>query len=436
MVRLSGLLLWGYMACAVAASTAETTLDNGLKVIVREDHRSPVVVVQVSYRAGSIDEKDGKTGLAHMLEHMMFKGAAKVPAGEFSRIVNKFGGEDNAYTTADFTSYYQIYAADRLPLALELEADRMGGLRWDDKEFQQEQRVVMEERRWRTEDSPSGMALERFSAVANMASPYRRPTIGWMQDIEGLRMSDAQDWYQRWYAPNNAVLVVAGDVMPEQVFTQVQQYFGSISRRSVPDAVVPHEPSPPGERRLTLHLPGKVPALYLGFNVPGMHTAKDLQEVYALRMLAGVLDEGESARLQAKIVRGRQIAAAVGSDYGGVSRGDALFVLTGVPATGHGLDELETSLKEEIHAVQENPPSADEVARVQAQLTASEVYKNDSVAAMAATISQFEAVGLSWKDVDAFAERLKAVTPEQIQAVARKYLTQDRMTITRVEPQS
>ncbi|HEX4869763.1 MAG TPA: pitrilysin family protein, partial [Moraxellaceae bacterium] len=289
---------------ARAAATTEFTLANGLKVVVREDHRAPVLAVQVWYRIGSAFEPDGLTGMSHALEHMMFKGTARVPAGEFSRVVSLYGGTDNAFTTDDYTAYYQVYTADKLPLALELEADRMRNLVLRPEDFAQEIRVVMEERRLRTDDSPDGVAGERFLSLAYLTSPSRVPTIGYMRDLEKMTLEDLRRWYDTWYAPNNATLVVAGDVDPAVVRAQAERFFGPLAPRALPAVRVPRELPEPGDRFLSLQLPAKVPALYLGFNVPSLNTAP-AGDAEALRMLAGVLDEGFSARLETRLVRGQ-----------------------------------------------------------------------------------------------------------------------------------
>ncbi|NNM51109.1 MAG: insulinase family protein [Pseudomonadales bacterium] len=439
MRKISGLIFgaaYCWLASNVEAATADMTLDNGLRVVVREDHRSPVVVVEVAYRVGAVDEKDGKTGLAHMLEHMMFKGTAKVPGEQYSRIVAHYGGEENAFTTDDFTAYYQVESADRLPLALELEADRMEGLSLKAEDFKEEHRVVMEERRWRIDDNPMALAGEHFSAVANMASPYRRPTIGWMPDIQGLTIEDVRDWYHRWYAPNNAVLVIVGDVDTKQVMAEAQHFFGGLKAHPLPFAVVPREPEVPGQRCLKLHVKTQVPTLLMAFNAPGLRTAGHLEDVYALTMLAGILDQGDSSRMEQDLVRGQQIASTADVSYSGIARGDTLVEFSGIPAQGHGLADLRTAFMKEIKALQDKPPSDEEMKRVMAQLKAADIFSHDSLSGIAESLVGFEAIGLTWHDRDAYMEHLHQVTPEQVQAVARTYLVPERMTVGELEPKS
>ena len=239
-------------SASTAPATHEFTLDNGLKLIVREDHRAPVAVSQLWYKVGSSYETPGKTGLSHALEHMMFKGSAKLGPGESSRILRELGAEENAFTSDDYTAYYQVLASDRLSVAFELEADRLASLRLPPEEFKREIEVIKEERRLRTEDNPSAKAYERFQALAFPASGYHTPTIGWMADLERMTVEELRAWYETWYVPNNATLVVVGDVVPSEVHALAQRYFGSIAQRPLPAAQIPLELSTPGERLLTL----------------------------------------------------------------------------------------------------------------------------------------------------------------------------------------
>ncbi|MDF3031600.1 MAG: ptrA 1 [Moraxellaceae bacterium] len=416
-----------------AAATTEFVLGNGLKVVVREDHRAPVLVVQVWYRVGSSYEPDGLTGMSHALEHMMFKGTPKVPGGEFSRLVSLYGGEDNAFTTDDYTGYYQVYTADKLPLALELEADRMSNLVMRPEDFAQEIRVVMEERRWRTDDNPQALAMERFLTLAWLTSPSRTPTIGWMRDLESLKLEDLKRWYESWYTPNNATLVIAGDVDPHKVKAHVEQYFGSMPARKVPPVRVPREMPEPGERFMRLSLPGKVPALYLGFNVPSINTAKP-GEAQALRMLIGVLDEGISARLETRLVREQQIAAAVSSGYDAFARGDSLFMINAVPAPGRTLEELQAALLAEIEKIKTDVIAEDELKRVYAGFLSADVFERDSVREQASSIGRLESVGQSWRMIDEWPQMLRKVTPAQVRQAAVQYLVPSRRAVLHFIP--
>lgn len=421
------------LAAAEAMRTSEFMLNNGLKLIVREDHRAPVLVVQVWYRVGSAYEPDGLTGMSHALEHMMFKGTQKVPGGEFSRLVALYGGEDNAFTTDDYTAYYQVYTAEKLALALELEADRMSQLQLRPEDFAQEIRVVMEERRLRTDDNPQALALERFLTMAFLTSPSRIPTVGWMADLENMKLEDLQRWYDTWYTPNNATLVVAGDVDPVVVKNYAERYFGPIPARPLPAVRQPRELPEPGERFMRLTLPGKVPSLYLGFNVPSLNTAPP-GEAQALRMLSGVLDEGISARLETRLVRGQQIAAAIASGYDAFSRGDSLFMVRAVPAPGRSLDELQAALLAEIEKLKTEQIGEDELNRVYAGLLSADVFERDSVREQAMSIGTLESVGHSWRLIDEWPQALRQVTAAQVQQVAAKYLVPARRTILQLQP--
>jgi zinc protease len=427
-------------AAAPLASPTERTfehhLDNGLRIIVREDHRAPVMVSQIWYRIGSSYEPIGRTGVSHVLEHMMFKGSPLLPPGEFSKKVAAYGGEENAFTSFDYTGYYQMMSANNLPLSLELEADRMVNATMPDDEFAKEIEVVKEERRLRTDDNPNALVWERFSAAAYVSSGYHHPIIGWMHDLDTLTAQDARDWYHTWYAPNNATLVVVGDVDHQEVFDLAQRYFGKIPRKAVPPAPKALEAPALGERRLKVSAPAKLPALYVGYNVPGLNTATDPSEVYALQMAAGVLDGGTSARLETSLVRGSAIAASASASFDGYSRGDDLFVLTGVPARGQTVATLESALLEQIERLKSQPPSPDELDRVKAQLISGLVYQQDSISSQAYTIGALVSIGRDWREADRVLEQLQAITPERVQAVVRKYLTPERRTVAELVPQA
>lgn len=417
--------------------THEFTLDNGLKVVVREDHRAPVVVSQVWYKVGSSYETPGQTGLSHALEHMMFKGSAKVGPGEASLILRDLGAEENAFTSDDYTAYYQVLASDRLSVAFELEADRLASLRLPPEEFKREIEVIKEERRLRTEDNPSAKAYERFQALAFPASGYHTPTIGWMADLERMTVEELRAWYETWYVPNNATLVVVGDVVPSEVHALAQRYFGSIAQRPLPAAQIPLELSTPGERLLTLHLPTQLPSLMMGFNVPGLATSKNPREVHALRLIGALLDGGYSARLPSRLERGEELVSGAGSSYDAYTRGDSLFVLSATPNVQKGktLGEVEDGLWRQLDDLKNTPPTSEELARVRAQVIAGLVYERDSVTSQATTIGQLETVGLSWHLMDDELADLSAVTPADIQQAARTYFTRDRVSVTHILPE-
>ncbi|SDS52677.1 zinc protease [Pseudomonas asplenii] len=417
--------------------THEFTLDNGLKVVVREDHRAPVVVSQVWYKVGSSYETPGQTGLSHALEHMMFKGSEKVGPGEASLILRDLGAEENAFTSDDYTAYYQVLARDRLGVAFELEADRMASLRLPADEFSREIEVIKEERRLRTEDKPMGKAFERFKALAYPASGYHTPTIGWMADLDRMKVEELRHWYQAWYVPNNATLVVVGDVTPDEVKTLAQRYFGAIPRRDTPPAKIPRELDEPGERQITLHVKTQLPSLMLGFNVPSIATAQDPRSVNALRLIAALLDGGYSARLSSQLERGEELISGGSASYNAYTRGDSLFTLSATPNAQKKktLANAEAGLWRLLDQLKTKPPTAEELERVRAQVIAGLVYERDSITSQATAIGQLETVGLSWKLMDSELADLQSVTPEDIQKAARTYFTRERLSVAHVLPE-
>ncbi|NBF07596.1 M16 family metallopeptidase [Pseudomonas sp. Fl4BN1] len=417
--------------------THEFPLDNGLKVIVREDHRAPVVVSQVWYKVGSSYETPGQTGLSHALEHMMFKGSEKVGPGEASLILRDLGAEENAFTSDDFTAYYQVLARDRLGVALELEADRMASLRLPADEFSREIEVIKEERRLRTDDKPMSKAYERFKAMAYPASGYHTPTIGWMADLNRMKVEELRHWYQAWYVPNNATLVVVGDVTPDEVKTLAQRYFGAIPKRDVPPAKIPMELAEPGERLITLHVKTQLPSLMLAFNVPSIATAEDKRSVNALRLAAALLDGGYSARIPTQLERGEELLSGGSTGYDAYTRGDSLFMLSATPNSQKKktIAQAEAGLWRLLDQLKTTPPSAEELERVRAQVIAGLVYERDSITSQATAIGQLETVGLSWKLMDTELAELQGVTPEDIQKAARTYFTRERMSVAHVLPE-
>ena len=433
-------IIFSFIPLVALAEIQEFTLKNGLKLVVQEDHRAPVVVSQVWYRAGALDEVNGKTGVAHVLEHMMFKGTKKVPAGQFSRLIAAAGGKENAFTGMDYTCYFQQLEKSHLPLSFKLEADRMTNLQITDEEFAKEIKVVMEERRWRTEDKPQSKVNEQFQSTAFRAHPYARPVVGFMNDLEHMTAADAREWYNTWYAPNNATIVVVGDVKTQEVLKLAKQYFGNIKPRKLPARKPQTEPPQIGERRVVVKAPAKLPYLVMGYHVPTLsdkaQTPEQAWEPYALDVLAGVLSGNDSARLNQKLVREAALAVDVGAGYDSTSRGrEALFELEGMPSEGKTITELETALVAQIEKIKTDGVTQQELDRVKAAVIAADVYQRDSMFYQAMQIGQLETMGYSWRLLKEYPEKLKAVTSEQIQAVAKKYLVKDNMTIAILDPQ-
>ena len=418
----------------------EFKLDNGLHLIVQEDHRSPVVVSQVWYRAGALDESNGKTGVAHVLEHMMFKGTKLVPPGQFSRLIAAAGGKENAFTGNDYTCYFQQLEKSKLSLSFKLEADRMANLQLTKVEFDKEIKVVMEERRWRTDDKPQAQVNEEFQAIAYKAHPYQRPVVGWMNDLENMTYLDAQEWYKTWYAPNNATVVVVGDVDAPAVFKLAKEYFGHIKAHDLPARKPQVEPVQKGERRVVVKAPAKLPYLLMGFHTPTLSDApKTLEqewEPYALEVLAGVLSGNNSARLNQQLVREQQVAIDASAGYDSINRGrQSLFELDGTPSEGKTVADLEKALLEQIEKIKISGATEQELNRIKAGVIASEVYKRDSMFGQAMELGTLETTGYSWKLSKEYITKIQAVTSEQVQAVAKKYLIKDSMTVATLDPQ-
>ena len=429
-------VLLGVLLAPVAhANPYETQLKNGLRVIVKEDHRAPTVVNMIWYRAGSMDEKDGYSGVAHALEHLMFKGTKKYKSGEFNRIVAAAGGNDNAFTSRDYTAYFQIVPKRALPQMMALEADRMQNLAFSKAEFASEIKVVMEERRMRTEDNPHALVYEAMNAAAFKAHPYRRPVIGWMDDLENMTWQDAMTWYKDWYTPSNAYVVIVGDVNKDEVFRLAEKYYGSIKPHTLPVRKPQEEPEQKGIKRVTVKAPSTLPYLAMAWKVPKLNDVEKDVDPYALEVLAAVLDGHDAARFSRTLVRETRIAQSAGAGYDGTVRGESTFYLDGQPGEGRSVTELEAALRNELRKVQEQGVSEDELKRVKVQLVASQVYKRDSMMAQAMEIGGIEAAGFRWRDIDPMLEKLKAVTAEQVQAVAKKYFSDDALTIATLDPQ-
>jgi zinc protease len=441
-VKIKTILLTLLMALPLAAKAEiqEFSLKNGLKLIVQEDHRSPVVVSQVWYRAGALDEVNGKTGVAHVLEHMMFKGTKKVAAGQFSRMIAAAGGKENAFTGQDYTCYFQQLEKSHLPLSFKLEADRMANLQITDAEFAKEIKVVMEERRWRTDDKPQSKVNEQFQATSFRAHPYGRPVVGHMNDLENMTAADAREWYNNWYAPNNATIVVVGDVKAQDVYKLAVQHFGKIKQKVLPARKPQIEPAQIGERRVVVKAPGKLPYLVMGYHVPTVSeapkTPEQEWEPYALDMLSGILSGNDSSRLNQKLVRETSMAVDVGAGYDSTSRGrEALFELVGTPAEGKTVADLEAAINTQIELIKTGGVTQQELDRVKASVVSSDVYQRDSMFYQGMQVGQLATMGYDWRMLKTYPEKLKAVTSEQIMAVAKKYLVKDNMTVATLDPQ-
>lgn len=401
----------------VGAEPLEATLRNGLKIVVERDARSPVVVSQLWYRVGSVDEVNGHTGLSHLLEHMMFKGTAKVADGEYSRRIAQAGGKENAFTSRDYTVYFAQLSADKLPLELELEADRMANLLIDESSFRRELEVVKEERRMRTDDQPVGLLQEALHANAFVANPVRYPVIGWMDDLQHARAEDLRNWYRQWYAPNNATLVVVGDVDPAQVIEQADHYFGKLPAASLPVRNPQREPLQQGIKRVEISAPSQLNYLTMAWHVPGLRTTSD-EQAYAYALLEAVLSGDSAARLPRNMVRGGVQAHDAAADYDMMGRGEALFTITASQAMSRKPNELEAAIRQQLQEIVEHGVSEQELARVRLQLDADEIYQRDSLFAQAMQIGTLESLGFSWRNRDLIRKHMQQVTAAQVRQAA------------------
>ena len=430
-------------ATAAAPQAHQFTLSNGLTVIVKPDPRAPTAVNMLWVKVGSMDEVDGTSGIAHMLEHMMFKGTPTLGVGEFSRRVAALGGRENAFTTRDTTAYHQQIPSNKLDEMMRLEADRFANNQWADEEFLKERQVVTEERRMRIEDNPRSQMGEAMSAAMYMASPYRRPVIGWMSDIAAYTPEDARDFYKRWYVPGNAAVVVAGDVDPAEVKRLAEKHFGAIPARAVPTRKPQVEPQQMGLRRIDFKAPAEQAVVALAFQVPGLQsldpaapTRATDDEALALTVLAAVLDGYSGARLERALTQGPdRLADGAGASNSLISRGPKVFYLQGVPAAGTTAAQVEAALRAQVARVAKEGVSEAELHRVKTQWMASEIYKRDSVMGQAQELGSNWVQGFPLDASERTIARLKGVTAAQVQAVAAKYFGDDQLTVGTLVPQ-
>ena len=423
-------------AAAAAPGPQQFTLANGMTLIVQPDRRSPTAVQMVWVRVGSMDEVDGTSGVAHALEHMMFKGTKDIKPGEFSRRVAALGGQENAFTTRDYTGYYQQIPVGSLEQVMKLESDRFANNQWPDDEFKREIEVVKEERRLRTEDQPRALLGEQQNAAVFTASPYHRPVVGWMSDLDAMTPEDARAFLKRWYVPANAVLVVAGDVDVAQVRAMAEKYYGRIASRVVPVRKPRTEPAQRGIRRVELKAPAEQAYVSLAFRIPQLANIDDANsDAWALVVLSAVLDGYAGARLDRALTQGPdRVADSAGAYSGFIGRGPQLFMLDGVPAAGKSPETVEAALRAQVARVARDGVGETELARVKTQWVASETYKRDSVMAQARELGSNWIQGLPLDASERIVARLQSVTAAQVQAVAAKYFGDDQLTVATLRP--
>lgn len=406
-----------------AINVQEHMLDNGLKVLILEDHKAPTATFQVWYRIGSRYESIGKTGLSHLLEHMMFKGTKKHGPKTFSQSIQRIGGMDNAFTTSEYTGYFEFLASDRLGLPIELEADRMRNLVLTNESVLSERDVVMEERRMRYEDDPQNLLFEEVVATAFKNHPYRWPVIGWMSDLKTLNPEDLRQHYATYYAPNNAVIIVVGDVRPEEVLAKIRDAFGRIPAGPEIRTVNAAEDAQYGEKRVFLRKEAELPVVISAYKVPAIHQ----EDGPALDVLSSILSGGKSTRIYKSLVYEKQLALSAWAGYEGMRREPHLFYTGATAARGKSIEDVEKALLAEIERISKEPPTNQEMQKAKNQVEASFIMEQDSFYMQARLIGSFEMIG-GWRLIDTYLEAIRKVTAGDVQRVAAKYLVPEQRT--------
>lgn len=423
------------LSCQTFSQVQEFTLNNGLKILVKEDHRAPIAVSMIWYHVGSADEPGGITGVSHAIEHMMFKGTEKFPLGVFSKTIADIGGQTNAFTSNDYTAFYEKTDASKLATSFELEADRMNHLLLDANEFAKEIKVIQEERRLRTEDNPQALAFERFLATAHLSAPYHHPVIGWMSDLKHMTVDDIRVWYKKYYAPNNATLVVVGDVNPNQVKALAEKYFGALASHPIPERKFQKEPPQLGEKIVHVQAIAKLPLILMGYTVPSVNTAINSYEPYALEVIAGILDAGDSARFTKNLIRNKNIAAGVDTNYNPYARYQTQFTIYGSPSQNHTVGELQNGILKELDDLKKYLVSDKELQRIKNQIIAQKTFEKDSIFGQATELGLLETIGIGWQKADEYTKAINAITPQQVQQTAQDYFQEKSRTIAILEPQ-
>ena len=420
-------LLATFPATAADELVTDFTLDNGMDVVVIEDHRAPVVVHMVWYRAGSADETPGTSGVAHFLEHLLFKATDNLESGELSKVVAENGGTDNAFTSFDYTAYFQRVAADRLSLMMSMEADRMRNIRLTEADILTEREVIIEERNQRTENSPQALFREQAMAAQYLNHRYGVPIIGWRHEMEELSLEDAMAYYDRFYAPNNAILIVAGDVTPDEVRTLAEEHYGPIpANPDLPERVRPEEPSQTAERRLTFRDP-RVAQPYVSrtYLAPERDSGAQ-EEAAALVMLSELLGGGQTSYLNEKLAIEQKKAVYTSAYYGATNLDDTTFGFVIVPSEGISLEEAEQALDDTVAQFIEDGIDSEQLDRIKMQMKASQIYARDNVQSIARRYGSGLTQGLTIEDIQAWPDILQNVTEEQILAAADSVLNIDR----------
>jgi zinc protease len=405
-------------------SVSETVLPNGLKIILLENHKAPLVTFQVWYRVGSRNELWGKTGLSHMIEHMMFKGTKKVGPEEFSRIIQENGGNDNAFTSRNFTAYFENISSDRARVPIDLESDRMQNLILREEDFKTERMVVMEERRLRTDNDPISYLGEQVDAIAFQTSPYHWPVIGWMEDIKRFTLEDVKAYHQIYYNPVNAFLVVVGDFKKDDMLQMLRDAFGQIPKGRLPVQEKDKDPVQTGERRVIVKKEAQLPFIYMGYHIPNL-TSPDS---YVLEVIAEILSGGKSSRFYKNLIHDRQLALDADADNSLLSRDPSLFTLSVQPLPDKDMAEIEKALDQEIERLKKEPVDDQELQKAKNRIEADFVYSQDSLFYQGMLIAEYE-ISSSWKAIDDYIPSIRKVSSEDILRVAKRYLNPDNRTV-------
>ena len=424
LLTLSFLLFVPFSEAGFRETVYETTLSNGLKVILLENHKAPLVTFQVWYRVGSRNEAWGKTGLSHMLEHMMYKGTKRVGPQEFSRTIQEHGGNDNAFTSQDYTAYFENLSADNIQIPIDLESDRMQNLVLKEEDFRTERLVVMEERRLRTEDNPQAFLGEQMEATAFQIQPYHWPIIGWMADLERLTLDDLKKHYKTYYNPVNAFLVVVGDFEKEDLIPKIEKAFGSYPKGVAPQQEKSAESPQVGERRIFVKREAQLPSLVMAYHIPNLRDP----DSYVLEVIETILSAGKSSRLYQALVREKRLALNVDAGNSLVSRDPNLFYLSADLLPGKKVPEVEKALDQEIERLQKEAVSERDLEKAKNQIEASFVFGQDSLFSQAMLLARYE-ICLDWRAIDDYLPSIRKVAPEDIQRVAKRYLVPENRTV-------
>ncbi len=417
-------LLPSVSAAQMFKGASDTTLSNGLKVIMLENHKAPLVSFQVWYRAGSRNERVGKTGLAHLLEHMMFKGTPKVSGEEFIRKIDENGGEENAFTSHDFAAYFETLVSSRIDLPVTLESDRMSNLVLRESDFKTERQVVMEERRMRVEDSPQSFLMEQLDSTAFQSQPYHRPVIGWTEDIERLDLEDVQSFYSTYYNPANAFIVVVGDFQKDKLVPELEKAFGTIHGPPPRRRYLIQDPPQPGERTVKVERPSQLGAVIAAYHVPNLR----LPDAYVLEVIQALLSGGKSSRFYEHLVRGKHLVLESDADYNLVSQDPGLFYVSASYLPGKDPAVVQKALYDELELLKTTPVDPRELEKAKNQLEVAFVMNQDSLFSLGLNLAEYE-IALDWRAIGNYVPSVRSVSPQEIMRVAAKYFTPDNRTV-------